>query len=46
MASVQKLGVETEQVKKLKFDNQLLMKKLGEYKNAEKTVKDLANDYE
>ena len=33
-------------MKKLKFDNQILMSKLSEYKKAEKGAKDLVNDYE
>jgi len=39
-------GGESEVVKKLKFDNQLLMRKLTEYKSAEKGAKDLVQDYE
>ena len=37
---------ESEQVKKLKFDNQILMGKLSEYKKAEKNAKELVNDYD
>ena len=35
-----------EQIKKLRFDNQILMQRLGEYKKAEKGAKDLCQEYE
>lgn len=31
---------------KLKFDNQILMQRLGDYKKAEKGAKDLCQEYE
>jgi hypothetical protein len=37
---------ESEALKKVKFDNQILMNKLSEYKKAEKAAKDLVGDYE
>ena len=37
---------ESEKVKKLKYDNQILMGQLSQYKKAEKNVIDIANDYE
>lgn len=37
---------ESETVKKLRFDNQILMNKLSEYKKAEKGAKDIVSDYE
>lgn len=37
---------ESDLVKKMRFDNQVLMGKLSEYKKAEKTAKDIVNDYE
>jgi hypothetical protein len=37
---------ESEIVKKLKFDTQVLMTKLSDYKKAEKTARELVNDYE
>ena len=37
---------ESETVKKLRFDIQILMNKLSDYKKAEKNVKELVNDYE
>lgn len=37
---------ETELIRKYKFDNQILMNKLGEYKKAEKGAKDIVTDYE
>jgi predicted RNase H-like nuclease (RuvC/YqgF family) len=37
---------ESEIVKNIRYDNQILMSKLSEYKKAEKNVKDLVNDYE
>lgn len=33
-------------MRKIKFDNQILMQRLSEYKKAEKSAKDLVNDYE
>lgn len=39
-------GYETDALKKIKFDNQILMNKLSEYKKAEKGAKDIVNDYE
>jgi hypothetical protein len=35
-----------EDLKKLKFDNQILMSRLGQYKKAEKGAKDIVHDYE
>jgi len=35
-----------EQAKKLKFDNQILMQRLGDYKKAERGAKELCNEYE
>lgn len=37
---------ESEIVKNVRYDNQILMSKLSEYKKAEKNVKELVNDYE
>ena len=37
---------ESEAVKNLKFDKQILMNKLSQYKKAEKSVKDLVDEYE
>lgn len=37
---------ESEAVKKLQFDNQILMNRLGQYKKAEKGAKDIVTDYE
>ena len=39
-------GQEGEVVKKLRFDNQILMNKLSEYKKAEKSAKEIVGDYE
>jgi hypothetical protein len=39
-------SIETEAIRRLKFDNQILMNKLSEYKKAEKGAKDIVNDYE
>lgn len=33
-------------MKKLKFDNQILMQRLGDYKKAERVSKDLCAEYE
>ncbi len=44
--TVNKAANESEAVKKLKFDNQILMKNLSEYKKAEKSAKALVDDYE
>lgn len=33
-------------MKKLKFDNQILMQRLGDYKKAERVSKDLCSEYE
>jgi hypothetical protein len=38
--------MENEALKKIKFDNQILMSRLSEYKKAEKGAKDIVNDYE
>jgi len=38
--------MENEALKKMKFDNQILMNKLSEYKKAEKGAKDIVSDYE
>ena len=37
---------QNEQLKKLKFDNQVLMTRLSEYKKAERGARDLCADYE
>lgn len=37
---------ENELIKKYKFDNQILMSKLSEYKKAEKGAKEMVGDYE
>ncbi len=37
---------EGEALKKLRFDNQILMNKLSEYKKAEKGAKEIVTDYE
>jgi len=37
---------ESEAVKKLSFDKQILMTKLSDYKKAEKNAKEIVNDYE
>lgn len=37
---------ESEIVKKLRFDTQILLNKLSEYKKAEKNAKEIVNDYE
>jgi hypothetical protein len=39
-------GTSKEDLKKVKFDNQILMSRLGQYKKAEKGAKDIVNDYE
>ena len=39
-------GSDSEIIKKYKFDNQILMSKLSEYKKAEKGAKDIVTDYE
>jgi len=41
-----KTMTESEALKKLRFDNQILMNKLSEYKKAEKGAKEIVNDYE
>jgi|TARA_B110001450_G_C17199516_1_gene310783 hypothetical protein len=38
--------VDSDQVSKYKFDNQILMRKLSEYKKAEKGAMDIVSDYE
>lgn len=40
------IGSESEAIKKMRFDNQILMNKLSEYKKAEKGAKEIVNDYE
>lgn len=40
------MPLESEALKKLRFDNQILMGKLSEYKKAEKGAKELVSDYE
>jgi hypothetical protein len=37
---------ESETIKKMRFDNQILINKLSEYKKAEKGAKDIVTDYE
>ena len=37
---------DSEQVKKLKYDNKILLSQLSQYKKAEKFGKEIANDYE
>ena len=37
---------ESDKIKKLKLDNQVLIGQLSQYKKAEKNVKEIANDYE
>jgi len=37
---------ESEAIKRMRFDNQILMNKLSEYKKAEKGAKELVGDYE
>lgn len=44
--SANKGAKDSDQVRKLKYDNQILMSKLSQYKKAENHVKDIANDYE
>lgn len=44
--ALNKAANESEALKKLKFDNQILMNKLSEYKKAEKGAKGLVDDYE
>jgi len=39
-------ALNSDLVKKFKFDNQIQMRRLEEYKKAEKGAKDLVNDYE
>lgn len=39
-------GTTNEMIKKFKFDNQILMQKLTEYKKAERCAKDIVTDYE
>ena len=41
-----KMSKDSEKVRKLKFDNQILIGQLSQYKKAEKSVKEIANDYE
>jgi len=38
--------IDSEFLKKLQFDNHVLMNRLGQYKKAEKGAKDIVNDYE
>ena len=40
------MPLESEALRKLRFDNQILMGKLSEYKKAEKGAKELVTDYE
>lgn len=40
------MSKDSDQVKKLKYDNQVLMGQLSQYKKAEKNVKEIAHDYE
>lgn len=40
------MPLESEALKKLRFDNQILMGKLSEYKKAEKGAKELVSNYE
>lgn len=40
------MSKDSEKVRKLKFDNQILIGQLSQYKKAEKSVKEIANDYE
>jgi hypothetical protein len=37
---------ESEALKKLRFDNQILMQRVGQYKKAEKNAIEIVNDYE
>ena len=40
------MPLESEALRKLRFDNQILMGKLSEYKKAENGAKELVTDYE
>lgn len=44
--SANKNAKDSDKVKKLKYDNQILIGQLSQYKKAEKNVKEIANDYE
>lgn len=44
--SANKGAKDSDKVKKLKYDNQILIGQLSQYKKAEKNVKEIANDYE
>ena len=46
MANINKIALESEALKKFKYDNSLLMSKLSEYKKAEKSAKELVQEYE
>ena len=46
MLSSNKTTNESDAVKNLKFDKQILMSKLSEYKKAEKSAKGIVDDYE
>lgn len=46
MVSLSSKSNESELVKKLQFDVTILMKKLSQYKSAEKGAKDIVQDYE
>lgn len=44
MESVQRVSVDSDRVKKMKYDNHILQ--LSQYKKAEKNLKEIASDYE
>lgn len=46
MSMLNQKGSECELIRKYKFDNQILMSKLSEYKKAEKGAKEIVGDYE
>lgn len=46
METFKSKGCDSEKVQKLQFDNQILLGRLGQYKKAEKGVKEIVSDYE
>ena len=44
LESVQRVNVDSDKVKKMKYDNHILQ--LSQYKKAEKNLKEIASDYE
>jgi hypothetical protein len=46
LTNLSQRGNDSEAVKKLKFDISIIMKKLAQYKSAEKGAKDIVTEYE